>query len=57
MFLRAIQVSDLAVTKAVLVTALNDKVAAFYQSFGFVPSKTDPLLFMKAIDRAAPAFG
>lgn len=49
MFLRAIQVSDLAGTKAVLVKALNDKVTAFYQSFGFVQSKTDPLLLMKAI--------
>ena len=48
-FLRAIQVSDLAGTKAVLVKALNDEVTAFYQSFGFVPSKTDPLLLMKAI--------
>ena len=56
MFLRAIQVSDLAGTKAVLVKALNDRVTAFYQSFGFVQSKTDceasrrhPLLLMKAI--------
>ncbi len=49
MFLRAIQFSDFADTKAVLVKALNDKVAAFYQSFGSVQSKTDPLLFMKAI--------
>lgn len=49
MFLRAIQVSDLAGTKAVLVKALNDKVTAFYQSFGFVPSKTDSLLLMKAV--------
>jgi GNAT superfamily N-acetyltransferase len=49
MFLRAIQVSDLAGTKAVLVKALNDKVTTFYQSFGFVQSKTDPLLLMKAI--------
>ena len=49
MFLRAIQVSDLAGTKAVLVKALNDKVTAFYLSFGFVQSKTDPLLLMKAI--------
>ena len=49
MFLRAIQFSDFAGTKAVLVKALNDKVAAFYQSFGFVQSKTDLLLFMKAI--------
>ena len=49
MFLRAIQVSDLAGTKAVLVKALSDKVTAFYRSFGFVLSKTDPLLLMKAI--------
>ncbi|MCC0176462.1 GNAT family N-acetyltransferase [Waterburya agarophytonicola K14] len=49
MFLRAIQVSDLAGTKAVVVKALNDKVTAFYQSFGFVQSKTDLLLLMKAI--------
>ncbi|MGL5077683.1 MAG: GNAT family N-acetyltransferase [Waterburya sp.] len=49
MFLRAIQVSDLAGTKAVLVKALNDKATDFYQSFGFVQSKTDSLLLMKAI--------
>jgi hypothetical protein len=49
MFLRAIQVSDLAGTKAVLVKAFNDKVTAFYQSFGFVQSKTDSLLLTKAI--------
>lgn len=49
MFLRAIQVSDLAGTKAILVKALNDKVTAFYQSFGFVQSKSDSLLLMKAI--------
>ena len=56
MFLRAIQVSDLAGTKAVLVKALNDKVIAFYQSFGFVPSKTDPLLLMKAIAEVRASF-
>ena len=49
MFLRAIKVSDLAGTKAILVKALNENVATFYQSFGFVQSKTDPLLLMKAI--------
>jgi hypothetical protein len=49
MFLRSIQVSDLAGTKAILVKALNDRVTTFYQSFGFVRSKTDPLLLMKAI--------
>ena len=49
MFKRAIQVCDLAGTKAVLVKALNDKVTVFYQSFAFVQSKTDPLLLMKAI--------
>ena len=48
-FLRAIKVSDLAVTKVILVKALNENVATFYQSFGFVQSKTDPLLLMKAI--------
>lgn len=49
MFIRAIQVSDLAGTKAVLVKALSNNVTAFYKSFGFVQSKTDPLLLMKAI--------
>lgn len=56
MFLRSLQVSDLAGNKAVLVKALNDKVAAFYQSFGFVPSKTDPLLLMKAISEVRASF-
>lgn len=49
MFLRALQVSELAGTKAVLVKALNENVTLFYQSFGFIRSKTDPLLLMKAI--------
>jgi len=35
-FLRAIQVSDLAGTEVVLVKALNNRAADFYQSFGFV---------------------
>ena len=56
MFKRAIQVSDLAGTKAVLVKALNEKVTTFYQSFGFVPSKTDPLLLMKAISEVRASF-
>ena len=56
MFLRAIQVSDLAGTKAVLVKALNDKVTDFYQSFGFVQSKSDPLLLMKAIAEVRASF-
>ena len=56
MFLRAIQVSDLAGTKAVLVKALNDKVTDFYQSFGFVQSKTDSLLLMKAISEVRASF-
>ena len=49
MFLRCIKVSDLAGTKAILVKALNDRVIAFYQTFGFIQSKTNPLLLMKAI--------
>lgn len=56
MFLRAIQVSDLAGTKAVLVKALNENVTAFYQSFGFVQSKTDPFLLMKAINEVRASF-
>jgi GNAT superfamily N-acetyltransferase len=56
MFLRAIQVADLAGTRAVLVKALNDKVISFYQSFGFVQSKTDPLLLMKTIAEVRASF-
>ena len=56
MFLRAIQVSDLAGTKAVLVKALNDRVTTFYQTFGFVQSKTDSLLLMKAISEVRASF-
>lgn len=56
MFLRAIRVSDLAGTKAVLVKALNDRVTAFYQAFGFVQSKTDSLLLMKAISEVRASF-
>ncbi|MEM8672394.1 MAG: GNAT family N-acetyltransferase [Cyanobacteria bacterium P01_G01_bin.67] len=56
MFLRAIQVSDLAGTKAILVKALNEKVTVFYQSFGFVQSKTDSHLLMKAIAEVRASF-
>ncbi|MGL4883330.1 MAG: GNAT family N-acetyltransferase [Waterburya sp.] len=56
MFLRALQVSELAGTKAVLVKALNEKVTLFYQSFGFIQSKTDPLLLMKAISEVRVSF-
>ncbi|MEL7011588.1 MAG: hypothetical protein AAGM29_23845 [Cyanobacteria bacterium J06588_4] len=34
LFLRAIQVSDIAGTKAELVKALNNRVVTFYESFG-----------------------
>lgn len=56
LFLRAIQVSDIAGTKAVLVKALNNRVVTFYESFGFVSSKTDPLLLMKAISEVRASF-
>jgi GNAT superfamily N-acetyltransferase len=56
MFLRALQVSELAGTKAVLVKALNENVTLFYQSFGFIQSKTDPLLLMKAISEVRSSF-
>ena len=55
-FLRSIQVADLAGTKAVLIKALNENVTAFYRSFGFVQSKTDPLLMMKAIAEVRASF-
>ena len=55
-FLRAIQVAELAGTKAILVKALNEKVSIFYQSFGFVRSKTDPLLLMKSIAEVRASF-
>jgi GNAT superfamily N-acetyltransferase len=56
MFLRALQVSELAGTKAVLVKALNENVTLFYESFGFVRSQTDPLLLMKAISEVRASF-
>jgi GNAT superfamily N-acetyltransferase len=56
MFLRALQVSELAGTKAVLVKALNENVTLFYKSFGFIQSKTDPLLLMKAISEVRSSF-
>lgn len=56
MFLRSLQVADLAGTKAVLVKSLNEKVLSFYQSFGFIQSKTDPLLLMKAISEVRASF-
>lgn len=56
MFLRSLQVSELAGTKAILVKALNEKVVNFYQSFGFIQSKTDALLLMKAISEVRASF-
>lgn len=56
MFLRALQVADLAGTKAILVKALNTNVSLFYQSFGFVQSQTDPLLLMKSIAEVRASF-
>jgi GNAT superfamily N-acetyltransferase len=56
MFLRALQVSELAGTKAVLVKALNENVTLFYQSLGFVQSKTNSLLLMKAISEVRSSF-
>lgn len=55
-FLRAIQVSDLAGTKVVLVKALNSNVINFYTSFGFIQSKTDSLLLMKSISEIRASF-
>jgi GNAT superfamily N-acetyltransferase len=56
MFLKALEVSERAGTKVVLVEALHENAMRFYESFGFVRSKTNPLLLMKLIAEVRASF-
>ncbi len=53
---RTLQVADLAGVRALAVHAKDEKAAAFYRHFGFVPSPTDTrhlFMLIKDIRRAA----
>jgi hypothetical protein len=42
------------VVYAVIVDALNDRAALFYQQFGFIPLPSQPLKLLLSIDSVAP---
>lgn len=48
-YLKAIQASELVGIKVLLVNALNERIVSFYEKFGFIQSKTDPLLLFKSL--------
>ncbi|MDD2966067.1 MAG: GNAT family N-acetyltransferase [Desulfovibrionaceae bacterium] len=48
--LRTLQAADIAGIRALLVHALHDKAAAFYQKQGFVPSPFAPLVLFLSLD-------
>lgn len=48
-YLKAYKLSELVGIKVVVVNALNEKIVNYYKKFGFVPSKTDPLLLLKSL--------
>ena len=48
-YLKAYKLSELAGIKVLVVNALNEKIVNYYKKFGFIPSKTDPLLLLKSL--------
>jgi len=53
---RAISAAQIAGLRAVVVHAKHEQAAAFYQHFGFLPSKDEPLMLMLPISKVAEAF-
>ncbi len=51
--LRSIRIADDVGVRALLVNAISDQAAAFYQHHGFAPSPISPLILMLPLDRAA----
>lgn len=50
--LRTLQVADIVGCRALLVHALHEKAAGFYQAAGFQPSLVDPLIYMLRLNDA-----
>lgn len=55
--LRTLQVADIVGCRALLVHALHEKAAAFYENAGFRPSPVDPVVFMIRLDDARMLYG
>ena len=53
--LRTLNVAEIAGTRALLVHALDDTVAAFYRHLGFLDSPADPLVLMLPLASARKA--
>lgn len=50
---RCVQASRLIGGRALLVNAVDDEAARFWQRHGFMPSKDDPLVLLRAISDVA----
>jgi len=48
-YLKSLKAAEITGIAVLVVNALNLKVVGFYEKFGFVPSKSDPLLLIKSI--------
>jgi len=53
---RALSAAQIAGLRAVVVHAKHEQAAAFYQHFGFLPSKDEPLILMLPISKIAEAY-
>ena len=54
--IRALSAAEIGGLRAIVVHAKHEKAAAFYDRFGFLASKEDPLLLMLPIKDAVEAF-
>jgi len=55
--LRALSIAEAIGVRAILVHALNDRAAAFYARYGFMPSPIDPQTLLLPMETAAAALG
>jgi len=55
--LRTLQVADIAGCRALLVHALHENAAKFYDAAGFQPSPVDPLIYMVRLADIREALG
>jgi len=51
---RVVQASQVMAVYAVVVDALNDRAAQFYQQFGFIPFPSQPLKLFLPMDSVSP---
>lgn len=54
---RCVTASGLIGGRALIVNAVDDDAAAFWQRWGFLPSKDDPLTLFRSISDIAASFG